>query len=250
MKDEAPAAADGYRTDWLQQEQAEREPLLRLLAQVKRQQRLSRGRVLELGSGLGRNLQLFRADNQVLGLEAMAQAVAQARASGVPSRCVDLERQDWGAQAPGPWNAVLLIDVLEHVVEPLRLLEQAAALLSPGGVIVVNLPNHFDWRARLRMLRGAGIDAPAYFPTTPAWHYPHLRLLRHGDALALLQTAGLRVVDDLSCRQSSLPKARYAPRLAAILTRQWPALLASGFLLVAVRRVEDLPGPAPGSAAD
>jgi 2-polyprenyl-3-methyl-5-hydroxy-6-metoxy-1,4-benzoquinol methylase len=44
------------------------------------------------------------------------------------------------------YDAVVLTDVLEHVPAPLRLLTTLAALLEPGGVIAVKVPNgHAQW---------------------------------------------------------------------------------------------------------
>jgi len=38
------------------------------------------------------------------------------------------------------WDAIILSEVLEHVVEPQRVLQQAWHLLQPGGVVIVTVP--------------------------------------------------------------------------------------------------------------
>ncbi|MDH4393266.1 MAG: hypothetical protein QE285_17815 [Aquabacterium sp.] len=119
---------------------------------------------------------------------------------------------------------------------------------------MLNLPNHFDWRGRWRVLRGAGIDSHRWFPGQPVWRYPHLRLFRHADVLALLAVTGWQPLHGLSPRQSTLPWASHRPGPAARLTARWPDLAASGFLLVVAlvgggRATFDLhhtPEPAPG----
>jgi len=227
-------AADGYRLDWLAAELAGggRLHMHRQLADLKRRHAISRQCVLELGSGLGANLALFLPDNRVQGVEVLADAAAQAGRDGVPTLVADIG----SAALPWPdasWDWVLLLDVLEHLVDPVRALQEARRLLRPQGRLVLNLPNHFDWRGRWQLLKGSGIDSRSWFPGQPAWRYPHLRFFRHADALGLLAQTGFRLVEDLSARQSSLPWARHWPRLAARCTGRWPDIGASGFLLVA-----------------
>jgi len=45
----------------------------------------------------------------------------------------------------GSLDVVLLVSVVEHVSEPQRLLAEAARLLAPGGVLLVNVPS---WRGK------------------------------------------------------------------------------------------------------
>jgi SAM-dependent methyltransferase len=63
---------------------------------------------------------------------------------GVPAEVVDA----------GPFEIVLAADVLEHVREPERLLEEVRALLVPGGVLVTSVPNFGHWYARGRVALG------------------------------------------------------------------------------------------------
>ncbi len=45
------------------------------------------------------------------------------------------------AAAAGPFDAVCLFDVLEHVLDPRLLLEQVRAVLAPSGCAAIGLPN-------------------------------------------------------------------------------------------------------------
>jgi len=53
-------------------------------------------------------------------------------------------------EALAPWpsgalDVVTIVSVLEHVIEPRRLLAEARRLLAPGGVLLVNVPS---WRGK------------------------------------------------------------------------------------------------------
>lgn len=226
--------ADGYRTEWLETEQlgGERQHILKLLDGLQQGLPIRGGRVLELGSGLGANLRVLARDNQVQGVEGLRAAAERACQLGTPTHVADLE-QDPLPWPDGSWDWVLMLDVLEHLVRPERALQQARRLLAPGGRLLVNVPNPYDWRSRWRVLRGAGVDAPRHFPQVPAWQYPHLRFFRHADLLQLLQQAGFELECDCSGRQPSLPKARHWPRIASRIAATWPDLAASGFFVVA-----------------
>jgi SAM-dependent methyltransferase len=63
-----------------------------------------------------------------------------------------------GAPAPvasaGPFGAVLLLAVLEHVAEPAAVLSRAAALLAPSGRVIVTTPHPLG---RLPLEAGAAL---------------------------------------------------------------------------------------------
>ena len=97
------------------------------------------GLLIEGGVGAGTNLLCFRElGYAVQGLDRSPEAVGYCRERGVPARVHDLERP-WPFEA-GPARAVALLDVIEHLTEPVRALEHAAALLEPGGGVVITAP--------------------------------------------------------------------------------------------------------------
>jgi 2-polyprenyl-3-methyl-5-hydroxy-6-metoxy-1,4-benzoquinol methylase len=47
------------------------------------------------------------------------------------------------------FHLILMLNLIEHVADPLSVLQKAQALLAPGGIIVIKTPNTDSWDARL-----------------------------------------------------------------------------------------------------
>jgi SAM-dependent methyltransferase len=66
------------------------------------------------------------------------------------------------AELEGKWAAVVFWHSLEHLPEPARALEQSVALLEPGGVLVIALPNAESLQCRLFGQRWFALDPPRH----------------------------------------------------------------------------------------
>jgi SAM-dependent methyltransferase len=76
---------------------------------------------------------------RVLGLEASAQAAAVGRGRGVPVLEADLSRIGSLALPTRP-DAITMLDVLEHLDDPVTVLREARRLCRPGGHLVILVP--------------------------------------------------------------------------------------------------------------
>lgn len=119
------------------------EALTRLAADLPR-----RGaKVLDIGSAGGAFLSAAQQFGyEAYGLEPSHDLVQQATRRGLNVRQGTLDRHDF---APTSFDLVCFWDVLEHVVDPIKTLRQARALLKPDGVLLVNYPDIGTWAARL-----------------------------------------------------------------------------------------------------
>ena len=127
------------------------------------------GRVLDVGSGEGVLLDaLAPAGREAVGLERVS--------SRGDVRQAEIEQVD------GQWAAVVFWHSLEHLRAPGRALDHAAALLAPGGVLVVAVPNAASLQARAFGDRWLALDPPRHLTHIPA-----------GALTARLEAAGLRV---------------------------------------------------------
>jgi len=233
-----------YQAEWLVAEAAGRSHVTRLLDGIRQGRKISGMDVVELGSGIGNNLRGFLPGNRVLGVEGLGEAVEESRRRGI-----DALQHDLGLPLPLPdasADCVLCIDVLEHLVRPEFCLLEARRLLRGGGLLVVNVPNHFDVRGRLRILRGSGIDSQGYFPESSHWEYPHLRFFQHRSIGQLLSKCGFEVESDESSQVSSLPGSALLGQLGLgpilrALGRTFPDLFCPGFFLVSRKAPGALP---------
>lgn len=102
-------------------------------------------RLLDVGAATGFFVKLAEARGwTAVGLEISPYAVARARATGADVRLGAL-----GDTLPAdPFDALTLLDVIEHVSDPGRMLAESRRMLRPGGVIAINTPDTASWWAR------------------------------------------------------------------------------------------------------
>lgn len=127
------------------------------------------GPVLGGGAGDGTLVEAFvRHGREAVGFEP--------RASGPHVRNAEIE------EINGNWSAVIFWHSLEHLRQPARGVSHAAALLSPGGTLVVAVPNATSLQARAFGDRWLALDLPR-----------HLVHLSPPALLSRIEALGLRV---------------------------------------------------------
>jgi 2-polyprenyl-3-methyl-5-hydroxy-6-metoxy-1,4-benzoquinol methylase len=177
------------------------------------------GRVLDVGcgaGGVGRSLRAAGAD-ELVGVELNAAAAAQAATVFDAVLTGDAEALVDEGALRGPFDTVVLYDVLEHLVDPAQLLARLYPLVAAGGHVHVSVPNarHFSLLRDL-MLRGT-------FGYTDWGHRDrtHLRWFTRRDIVALVTESGWRIED---VAPSILGRNRIVDRLTLGRTREFIAL--------------------------
>jgi SAM-dependent methyltransferase len=112
--------------------------------------------VLDIGCGPGVVAKALAARGcKVWGVEVDPRRADLARNYCVEVRESDVETVNLAAAFPGmAFDAVLFLDVLEHLRDPEAALAEAAAVLAPGGIVLLSIPNVTHGALRLELLSG------------------------------------------------------------------------------------------------
>lgn len=142
---------------------------------------VSPGRLLDVGCGLGYLLEAARARGwDAAGVDPSPVAVAEARRKGFEAHHGLLHEANLPA---GSFDAVALLQVVEHLLDPRALIAECRRLLRPGGALLVETPNPASMLARVKRERFNYWIPPVHC----VWYTP--------DALGrLLGAAGFRPV--------------------------------------------------------
>lgn len=156
-------------------------------------------RIAEFGCGAGGLARAIRqklTDVHYTGVELMPEQLALARdvldvalvrnLDRVPDLSQDAELA--AALPAGQFDHVIFGDVLEHLYEPARALQQAVTCLRPGGSALVCIPNVQHWSVLAQLIVG-------HWPQQDAGLFDrtHIRWFALQDMVQLLQGAGLTV---------------------------------------------------------
>jgi SAM-dependent methyltransferase len=224
-----------YTIDLLQRDDQERNHIIRELVLIKEEYKIKDCTVVDLGCGTGNNLESFKNDNNVLGFEGLASAVSVARSRALPVCEADLEQRLEMPDSSADW--VLCLDVLEHLVNPIKLMHEINRVLRVNGKAVINVPNHFDLTGRMRILHGHSLDVHRFFPDSHDWDNPHLRFFTHRGIKQMVAAAGFKLVDDRSWKFHAFPKKRFFESIGLTfllrhLAVKYPPAFAAGFFLI------------------
>jgi SAM-dependent methyltransferase len=190
------------------------------------------GRILEVGAGRGTYSEYFAEHGHLTALEPSEAncATLRERLGDHPNVVVVNAKLD-GSAAPGSYDTVVLLNVLEHIPDDRRALGDIFESLAPGGKIVMWVPAFESLYGKFDQQIG------------------HYRRYRRNELLALVHNVGFQQV---TARYNNLPgfvawwlvvrvlrRKPTAGRLASIYDR---------FLIPVIRRVERVVRPPFGQS--
>jgi 2-polyprenyl-3-methyl-5-hydroxy-6-metoxy-1,4-benzoquinol methylase len=147
-------------------------------------------RVLEVGCGSGYvSRHLVERGNDVVGIDIDPDAVNAARQVIAEVHCCDLDIVDASSVVSGPFDVIVLADVLEHVRDPDRVLADLLGVLAPDGRVVLSIPNVAHVDVRLMLLLGEW-----RYQTLGLLDDSHLRWFTRRSIAELLRAAELEPV--------------------------------------------------------
>lgn len=150
-------------------------------------------KILNIGGGNCSDLWFLAKHNNVHLVDGSQIAVEQATHKGMHAQVGDASKQ-----LPFEdriFDIVVLKDILEHIYNPMDLLQEAKRVLKSDGYIIISLPNHFYLPFRLRIFFGGNLiwkslmhNHKQYFEE---WNYMHIRFFTWRGVKKMLQSAGL-----------------------------------------------------------
>ena len=163
---------DAASVDYVEEEAGQRLTARIALERIERW--VPRGRLLDLGCWVGFLLAEARDRGwETVGVEPSAFAAEYARSRlGLDVRQEDLFEADL---PEGSFDAIVLGDVLEHLIDPGAALDRIAGLLAPGGVVYLALPD-----AGSALARRMGARWWSVLPT-------HVQYFTRGSLMTLLR---------------------------------------------------------------
>jgi glycosyltransferase involved in cell wall biosynthesis len=196
---------------------------------------LAPARVLDVGCSDGQFAALVgRFGHRVTGVDLV-------KHDGVADRVERFVEADLNAGLPAEtgndYQVAVAGDVLEHVIDPQRLLTDIASRLAAGGQVLVSVPNFAHWYPRVRVAVGR-FD----YDQRGLLDHGHVRFFTRRSFEKLVAASGLRIVERVTVGSpvDVLERGHASPRLARVVrrvsgldrvaTRAWPTLFGYQFL--------------------
>lgn len=167
------------------------------------------GRILDIGCGPGLTgaALMGLGAAEVWGIERDAALAEEARSRVTCVEQIDLEKDPTEGLPLGFFDAILYADVLEHLVDPWRVLAEQRELLAPGGSILVSIPNVRNLRVTLPLILQGRWD----YVDEGLLSLGHLRFFTTRSMRSMIETAGYRIVEQ---KGTYAPKGRWLRRVS------------------------------------
>ncbi len=198
------------------------------------------GTVLEVGCGAGALAREYRRINPGVkwyAIEFDSVAAHRAREHCTQVWCGPAEKFIIECvETSSDFDVLVFGDVLEHLIDPWKVLKRLSKWVKPGGQILASIPNVGHFSIILGLLHGE-------------WRYAdsglldrtHLRFFTLRSIRELFEGAGLQVWDVIA-RRIEAPEAEKMFRSLVPGTHNWEELLALQYLVRAIRS-DDAPAP-------
>ena len=209
-------------------------------------------RVLDVGCGLGAYVKKLRAFSEdVYGVDIDPDKVAEARKDLPHIEQASAEELPF---ADAYFDVILLHEVIEHVRDDRRAVQEACRVAKPGGRVVIFAPNRwypfethgiYDWRGRYHF---GNVPLVNYLPLPLRNRLcPHVRTYTSRDVRSLLEGLSCRIVVHTQIYPGYDNIAHRHPRLARLFREVTYALESTPLRVFGLSHlvvVEKVPDPA------
>lgn len=154
----------------------------------------TKGSILDVGCGSGGKLKLAKSLGwKVTGLELDLNAVEVARSEGINVIHGDYRKL---AQIDSSFDCIICSHVLEHVHDPVKLLELLVKRLKNNGTLLLSLPNAHSHLRELYSENWRGIEAPR-----------HVSITTINQLLNIIYKLGTFEIKQISCHYNTLAES-------------------------------------------
>lgn len=186
-------------------------------------------RVLEIGCGSGQTLELIKhlkLCEKTVGIELFEQAAQNARTRADEVHHLDIEKDELPSDL-GQFDLILILDVLEHLIDPWAVLHRIqSSHLKPGGKIIISLPNARHFTCVIPLLLNGDFN----YQERGILDKTHLRFFTRKSGIKMLHDAGLSI-EKVKC--TSLDKSLNSGKLNALTFGIFSEFLTSQFIYLA-----------------
>ena len=149
--------------------------------------------ILDIGCGWGQALIYFKQKGfQCYGFDPAPEAIEYAKKEGLTVQVAGLDKMNVFEKK---FDVVILFNVLEHLQDPVRVVEEIkSSVLKPGGLLIIDVPNEFN---DFQVVGQKVHELTEWWVAPPA----HLNYFSKSTLCKLLEGTGYRVLD----AQSSFP---------------------------------------------
>ena len=123
-----------------------------------------KGNVLDIGCNEGKTAEfMIKKDNmKYFGIDVDKSALNKAKKNKLKVKYVDLNKNKLPFKN-NSFDTILILDILEHILEPIKILEESKRILKEDGKIILSLPNDYYLTNFLRMFL---LNKPIVFETS------------------------------------------------------------------------------------
>lgn len=152
-------------------------------------------RILVLGCGAGVDVWYLTQHNEVYGMDYASSGLEVAERHGMRVSACDLNAHPWLPFDGQYFDVIVCKDILEHILDPLTVLQEVRRVMRDDGYVVISVPNQFYLPTRIRILLGQGIVYRSFIEDHSQeydeWNYMHIRFFTYKGFRRYLEAAGV-----------------------------------------------------------
>lgn len=157
-------------------------------------------KVLDIGCNEGK-IRAYLKESVYYGVDLDKQAVKKLNSEGIKAKAVDLNKSEIPFKSVS-FDYILLLDVLEHLTDPRKIISSLKKSSSLNAKIIISLPNDYHLLNKIRFLFNKPLTEDVFSPTGHLHYFP----IKTGEEF--LKSNNLKILDK---EYISAAKPRWLP---------------------------------------